>query len=542
MRLSELAGPEADRRLAALEARWARGGLPGFDDAAAYLEVLLALGEYARARTQVGQWQAQDRHNAHLAYHYARFLAHEDESAGLQWLEQQSRLHRTDPNWGVVLARLQMEFGRHAAGLDTLGELLDRTSGWPHLFSTYAFQAMYAPGVDPVRTLALLKQWAPRHFGTPPLVSLPVSKRPRYNIGLVCGNFRRHPISTYLLPLLAGLDRRNFMVVAYSSCAQPDEVTRELQKQCDLWYDTAGMADPELLSLIRSDRMDVLIDLDNHSHPNRLWVFAQRAAPIQVTAYGYNISSALVQMDYRLSDAIVDPLQHAPHYTEKLLHTRGGHVSCMGTSLSAVPAPMGSNACLTFGSFNDWKKIDAAQLERWSALLQACPDSRLKVVGFADGLARQRLQRWLMQSGIDPARVSVAGRLAPREFYAEIQSVDLAIDSWPFGGGVTTATTLSLGVPVLTALGPRAPSRVSASMLGELGLDRYIVASPDQLAARAAEICADPEGMSADRARVAERFSATIGNGARLATEVGELLIRAIERYRKGKRAEHDAL
>ena len=145
-------------------------------------------------------------------------------------------------------------------------------------------------------------------------------------------------------------------------------------------------------------------------------------------------------------------------------------------------------------------------------------------------------------AGIDLRRTSIEGRLTPHELYERIQSVDLAIDSWPFGGGVTTATILSLGVPVVTALGTRAHSRVSASMLHELDLDRYVAETPDQLGARLAEVCADAEMLNVDRARITQRFSETIGNGKRLAAEVGELLIRAIERYRKGKPADHDAL
>lgn len=510
----------------------------GHEEYSSYLNLLVLSGDYDRARLCAEQCSRRAPADPYRAFEYARFLVHEDSASGLRWHEQRV----TEQAWlsGYLHALLRIEAGDWSAGMATIRRALRNAPVLSDALHGYVVNSMYTPQLDPVEHLSVMRELARRQYGMPPPPSGSVSRRPRYVIGFVCSNLRRHAISTFFMPLLANLDRKQFMIAVFSSTRQPDAVTSALQKMADIWYDTSRMPDEDLLGLIRSDRVDVLIDLDNHTLSNRLRVFAKRAAPIQMSLYGYNTTTGLDAIDYRLTDAIVDPPGAEDFYSEKLLRTRFCHVTYNGST--PPPAASAVAAALKFGSFNDCKKIDSMQVRQWAQILHALPESHLHVVGFDDGLAQLRVRRWMQESGIDPRQVTIEERVELDALYQRVQSVDLAIDSWPFGGAVTSAMTLALGVPLVTATGARAVSRVSASMLRDVGLSHFAVNAPEALGACAIRLGADVSALSQAKILLAQRFPQTLGNGERLGHEFGALLIRAIERFRKGKMADHDLL
>ena len=68
----------------------------------------------------------------------------------------------------------------------------------------------------------------------------------------------------------------------------------------DHWHSIIGLEDTVVADVIKKDKIDILIDLAGHSANNRLSVFAQKPAPIQVTWLGYPNTTGLDTIDYRL--------------------------------------------------------------------------------------------------------------------------------------------------------------------------------------------------------------------------------------------------
>ena len=72
----------------------------------------------------------------------------------------------------------------------------------------------------------------------------------------------------------------------YSCTVHPDSKTKRLREAVESiggdWYDSAEKDDNELASQIRSDGVDILVDLTGHTANNRLGVFAMKPSPIQV--------------------------------------------------------------------------------------------------------------------------------------------------------------------------------------------------------------------------------------------------------------------
>ncbi|MBL8508422.1 MAG: glycosyltransferase, partial [Chitinimonas sp.] len=68
------------------------------------------------------------------------------------------------------------------------------------------------------------------------------------------------------------------------------------------------LSDEAVLELLRLDEIDILIDLSNHTAHHRLYLFARKAAPIQMTWIGMPTTTGIAAIDYRITDARMDPV------------------------------------------------------------------------------------------------------------------------------------------------------------------------------------------------------------------------------------------
>lgn len=97
-----------------------------------------------------------------------------------------------------------------------------------------------------------------------------------------------------------------------------------------------------------------------------------RAAPIQLTWIGYPNSTGLTAVDYRLTDAICDPVDTKQSFTEELVRLPHCFL-CYTPAVDAppvAPLPAAANGFVTFGSFNNLAKITPQVLALWAEILQ----------------------------------------------------------------------------------------------------------------------------------------------------------------------------
>ena len=142
----------------------------------------------------------------------------------------------------------------------------------------------------------------------------------------------------------------------------------------------AHLSDDALEALIRSDEIDVLVDLSGHSAGNRLPVFARKPAPIQVTAWGYATGTGLETMDAFLIDRVVVPPHERAEYAEAIVELPSPICFERPAELPPISAlPARSRGYVTFGTFNRLPKVSAGVRDAWAAVLNSVPGSRLVV-------------------------------------------------------------------------------------------------------------------------------------------------------------------
>lgn len=305
-------------------------------------------------------------------------------------------------------------------------------------------------------------------------------------IGYVSADLRMHSVAFFLLPLLEAHDKQQFHVTCYTTNPLSDHVTERFRACSDVWRTLAGVADEPAAERIRNDRIDILIDLNGHTSGNRLLLFARKPAPVQVSYLGFAGTTGLHTIDYRLTDAFADPPGIADRcHTERLVRLPG--TAWCFTPLSGAPPVSDLSALrsghITFGSLNNLAKLTSVTMDLWSRILQLVPTSQLllKSPAFRSAETIARFRKLFADRGIEPRRLA----LLPKEptYLRHLQiydSVDIALDAFPYHGTTTTCEALWMGVPVVTLAGDRHASRVGVSLLTNMGLSEMIAHSEDE--------------------------------------------------------------
>ncbi len=413
--------------------------------------------------------------------------------------------------WANRSTRALMMQGRMTEALAGVERALRLHPAADSLHTARLFLLQYDPG----RTMAQVAQahadWGARYPDRPaPAVAAPA---PRLRIGYVSPDFRAHPVGFFLEPVLAAHDRSQIEAICYANTANPDWKTERLRGLADGWVWTAGMSDGDLADRIRADGVHILVDLAGHTFGNRLGVFARRAAPVQVTWAGYVGTTGLPAMDYLISDHRQSPDGADGWAIEGIVRMPESYVPWAppDDAPPVAPLPMLVNGYPTFGSLNALPKLNAPVAALWARVLDAVPGARLllRTPGFDDAGLRARTLDLFAKAGADPARIILRGGAPHREFLDGYGEIDVALDPFPYSGGLTTLEALWMGVPVVTLGGDRFCARHAVTHLASAGLSGLAVADSDAYVAMAAALVSDAGALAGLRAILRDRLASS---------------------------------
>ncbi|WP_256440908.1 tetratricopeptide repeat protein [Rhodoferax sp. AJA081-3] len=315
----------------------------------------------------------------------------------------------------------------------------------------------------------------------PPIpVELTAVKDKVLRVGFVAGEFREHPVLHFLVGILEHISKDRFHLVAFSNNQKDDAGTEVFRALFSGWHDIKNMGHDTVAELIRTERIDILIDLSGHTGDARLPVFARKPAPVQVAWLGYFASTGLKAMDYIIADTACVPEHTQEWFSEKVFRLPATRL-CMTAPRTSRPIPIKQAPCcthgyVTFGSFQQLAKINTEVLGVWAKVLGAVPHSRLKIQNMAMILPamREQISADMVSAGIDLSRVELVGGTGWESYLDAHNGVDIALDTFPYPGGTTTAFALWMGVPTITLAGNTMLSLQGAAMLGCVGLGDWV--------------------------------------------------------------------
>jgi protein O-GlcNAc transferase len=378
--------------------------------------------------------------------------------------------------------------------------------------SNLLMNLQYDPDITPEDLLRESRDWERRQLAGITLMPAPATSADperRLRIGYVSGDFRRHPVGYFLDGVLASHDREHFEIFCYANQSYGDDLTDRLRDNAGQWRVIFGQNDDAVARQIRQDAIDILIDLSGHTARNRLLVFGRKPAPLQATWAGYVGTTGLSAMDYLISDPCETPEGTDDWYVESVIRLPDCYV-CYSPPEYAPPVaslPARKNRFPTFGCFNNLAKINRPVMDLWIRLLQEIPDARLQLAtkALGDPDVRERIRTIFSSGGVED-RVVFSGMVPHRELLARYGQVDIALDPFPYSGGLTTLEGLWMGVPAITLGGERFASRHSLSHLTAVGLPEFIVSDQASYSAAAVSLARDLPRMEGLRLGLRERM------------------------------------
>lgn len=333
----------------------------------------------------------------------------------------------------------------------------------------------------------------------------------RLRIGYVSADFRNHAAAYWIEPLLTGSDHTDFEVFCYNNNPVADETTQRLRIFTDRWIECSGMSDDTLSNHIRLDGIDILVDLSSHTDGNRLLLFARQPAPLQISWFGFPITTGLQSVQYRLTDGIIDPPGVSDQfYSENLVRLDRFYAAYRPDPMAPQvgPAPATKGLGVTFASLNTFAKVTPNMLEVWAEILRDLPNSRLllQAAGLESGALPESVRQVFARHGVSADRLIFRGWTSFDQYMQLGTEVDIVLDTFPFNGGVTTCHALWMGLPVVSLSGESAASRVGISILTRMGLTDLVARDAHGYQCAALGLASDPERLAALRASMRERM------------------------------------
>ena len=280
----------------------------------------------------------------------------------------------------------------------------------------------------------------------------------------VWGLINAHDRSQFEIVLLTDTPANN--LPGYEPCEQ------------DAIHETGKLSNQQLRDLIQSLDIDILVDLNAYSTIPRLGVFAKPLAPVTIAWFNMYATSGFSGFDYIWGDQVTVRSEEEQAYSEEVLRLPQSYLT-FTVSHAAPPVvdpPCLKNGFVTFGSLTSQYKLTDIVFDAWAKILRQVPGSRLFLgnVTLDASCNREYIQEQFHKRGVDPSRLEMKGRAPHREFLEYYNSIDIALDAFPYNGGTTTMEAVWQGVPVITFDGDRWASRTSASILAGSHMMKFV--------------------------------------------------------------------
>ena len=365
-------------------------------------------------------------------------------------------------------------------------KVLDKKPDYTEAHSNLLFAMNYSPAFDNADIYFEHRRWGEIIANrTKPYAEYPNHPDPErcINIGYVSPDFRQHSVAYFIEPIIENHTKAQFSITCYSDHQTEDTFTKRIKTFSSAWRNIQGWPDDRLAEQIRRDKIDILVDLAGHTSSNRLQVFARKPAPIQISYLGYPTTTGLTTIDYRLTDAYVNPPNrgHRPH-TEVLIYLPTGFLCYKAPrdapTVSDVPSAQIRH--ITFGSFNNLTKVTPDVFSTWARILKAIPSARLllKNNSLIDKATRENCYQKFSHHQIERERLELKGTVSDfAEHLSHYQLIDVALDTFPYNGTTTTCEALWMGVPVVSLKGETDAGRVGMSLLGRIGHTELVAGS-----------------------------------------------------------------
>ena len=325
-----------------------------------------------------------------------------------------------------------------------------------------------------------------------------ISKKIKH-IGFVSATFFQHAVGFQTVDVIKELVKfDNVKIFAFSNSKKDDLLNKEFRNAFHEWIDLTNLNEEEQINEIKDHDIDILVDLDGYTKNNSLKLFASKPAPVQISWCGYLNSTGIKEIDFIIADPNAIPKKYENFYTEKILRLPSffTNMSKLKDDLTVFKEPpVTKNNFVTFCSFNNVLKYNENLIRCWCEILKKVENAKLILLDFR--FNDEEYCKYILdfftndKNQIDSSRIKFEGFKNRKKLLELYNHVDIALDTFPYGGMTTSLEASYMGVPVLTIEGDSFLSRGTYSLNKNLGLSDFIASSQNDYINKAIELAKD---------------------------------------------------
>jgi predicted O-linked N-acetylglucosamine transferase (SPINDLY family) len=305
----------------------------------------------------------------------------------------------------------------------------------------------------------------------------------KINIGYYSADFKDHAVLHLISDVFRNHNKSQFNIYGFSYGLRKDKMTYGISKYFHNFFECTNLSDEEIANLSQKNNIHVAIDLAGYTLNSRVGIFHNNPAPIKINYLGYPGTMGTKCYDYIIADEIVLPKKEKKFFTEQILYLPNCYqanqleIEISQKKLTKEEAGLPEEN-FVFGCLNNNYKITPLIFNSWMKILKDCKKSILWLLEVNDE-GKKNLAKEALKRGVDPKRIIFAKKLPVAEHLERIKYIDLFLDTFPYNAHTTASEVIRMGVPIVTLKGCSFASRVSSSILKNVGLEKLIVNNID---------------------------------------------------------------
>jgi predicted O-linked N-acetylglucosamine transferase (SPINDLY family) len=356
----------------------------------------------------------------------------------------------------------------------------------------------------------------------------------KIRIGYLSSDFLYHAVTNFIIPILKNHDKNKFEIVLFANVDNIISLYKDLGINIHL---IKSKSDIEVANLIFKENIDILFDLNGHTYPNRLGVFALNPAPIQITYLGYPNTTGLNSIHYRITDKIADNPGSSQKYSEKLLYLPKCFLLYKSFSQKTPTIPRKTPIIknidnpIILGLINKENKNTKYALDVWKQILKECPQTiiLIKLESFDNN--EERMKFYSTKLEISSDRIIILNKLSNDEYNNIFTKIDILLDTFPYSGTTTSCNALYNSIPVVTLYNKNYHSHnVTSSLLINSELNDLVAYSNDEYISIVKKLVYNPELIDKYKKNIHQQFVKSMETTLFM-NDYEELLTNVYEKY-----------
>ena len=342
----------------------------------------------------------------------------------------------------------------------------------------------------------LLEKYSPK-TEEEKLHSLSNDSNDKIKLGFLSADINKfHSITYFLKTVLSTYDKKKYEVYLFLNSNTDDDGTKIFKSYVDHTINITDMNDTECINAIRKINLDIMFDLMGVSSTNRISLFINRVAKKQASWLGYCNTLGFKNMDYLIADPNLIYTNEEKLYSEKIINLPEIWNCHTGFNFERIeqPPPYLENKFITFGSFNNYNKINNNVLETWVKILKNVDGSKL-ILKSSTKKEVDEFQNILKKNCVLDSVIFLPTTKLFKDHMDQYKNIDIALDTFPYNGVTTTFEALWMGVPVITMKGHNFNSRCGESINKNIQMEDLIAKNENDYVLIANNLAKDKEKL-----------------------------------------------